>query len=516
MAIDTSLQPLRQPISAKLPSYNAVQLPPSPPPPSPSLRTRVRRFLRIPTHDAVPDKSGYLPVPGSPTSRSSSSPQGLNIPALLVVYFITLVSEASRGLLLPSTWPYLQSMGGTKPILGLIVGVLSLGRMLVTVPMGVISDKYSASVVFHVSALIQIFGHFLYIVVPCVPAAVASRLIVGLGSSTLAVSRAYIARAVPACDRTVHYAYLSALQFVGFAVLPGVGGLLTLLPEFSLFGGLLKLNGFTYPAVVLILACLLTMVVVYLFYDDPVSPDLATSANNSSSVQVTRSASTTTTTSSAAMRSASSVVVNAGATTINNNDPSAVQWMPLVVCTLTNMVFRATVAELETVTSPFLMEQYNVSYAATGMYMTLIGLFGLVVYAFFKPIASNISDRSLLVFGLVINFLSAAPLMITPIAKRLPLSVYVTLLGSLWALAYPVGQTAGLGLYSKVIKGLPPGALLGVFSATGSSARIGFAVIASALWAAFGRFSVFACIVSLTVSAGVLVSYSWDRLKTAA
>lgn len=513
MAIDTSLQPLRQPVPGKHPSYNAVELPPpappsAPPPPS-SLRTRVRRFLRIPTYDLVPDKSGYVPVPGSPTLRNSaSSHQGLNIPALLVIYFITLVSEASRGLLLPSTWPYLQSMGGTKPILGLIVGVLSLGRMLVTVPMGVISDKCSASVVFHVSALVQIFGHLLYILVPAVPAAVASRLIVGLGSSTLAVSRAYIARAVPASERTVHYAYLSALQFVGFAVLPGVGGLLTLLPEFSLFGGFLKLNGFTYPAVALILACFVTMVVVYLFYDDPVSPELATSANSASA---TRSASTTT----SSARSGS-VVVNAAATTNNNNNEPAVQWMPLIVCTLTNMVFRATVAELETVTSPFLMEQYGVSYAATGMYMTLIGLFGLVVYAFFKLIASNISDRSLLVFGLICNFVSAAPLMITPIAKRLPLSVYVTLLGSLWALAYPVGQTAGLGLYSKVMRGLPPGALLGVFSATGSSARIGFAVIASALWAAFGRFSVFACIVALTVSAGALVLYSWDRLKSAA
>lgn len=411
-----------------------------------------------------------MPVPGK-----------IDIVSLAVVYWITFVSEAARGLVMPSTWPYFSSAGGSKAMLGVFVGVLSFGRMLVTIPLGYLSDKCSSTEIFYLSAVIQIIGHVMYCLFPYAKALIISRLVVGLGSSTLSVCRAYITKSVPSEQRTHHFAYLSALQFIGFAVSPGVGSALTYLPKGSFLG--LPLNAFTYPAVLLVIFCALIVVTTYLFYEDP--QPLPPSDNQNTRKQPQEQE-----------RSAS----------------ARADYGALLVCVLANMVFRGLIAELETVTTPFMMEQYGITFTSAGSYLTAFGLFGLLVYTLFKPLARAMSDRKLIALGLAIILLCTLPLCFSLISSALPLLVYAVLIGALWAVAYPIGQTGALALFSKVMRTLPPGGLLGIFSATGSGARIGFAVAAGALWSAAGREAVFYSIVGCTVACALMVGVTWRRL----
>ena len=186
--------------------------------------------------------------------------------------------------------------------------------------------------------------------------------------------------------------------------------------------------------------------------------------------------------------------------------------LALVVCLLINVTFRGIVAELETVSTPFLMEQYRMSYATASYYISVIGFLGLGVYLGFKPIAKRFSDRSLVVYGLVVVIFGSLPLAMRVFTSRMSLSVYVTCIGLMWSLAYPVGQTAVLALFSKVLRDLPAGGFLGIFSASGSLARIMFAMLAGKMWSEFGREAVFASIIGYIGLALALSLFTYKRL----
>lgn len=430
----------------------------------------------------------YLP---SALSAQSLRPR-LNLPpssgaevdyvSLFVVYFITLVSEAARGLLLPSTWPYLQSLGGTRAALGLLIASFSAGRMATTIPLGYASDHFSAGAVLGAASLVQVIGHLAYALAPSVPTLIFSRVVVGFGSSTMSVCRAHLTRAVTPADRTQHFAYLSALQFVGFAVLPGVGGLLASLPTFNLSG--IALNGFTYPAYVLIFANLAAVLLIHMLYFDPPSSSTGSSSPTS----------------------------NNGATPPLSDDGIAPDGTALLVCLLVNITFRGVVAELETVATPFLMDRFALTYAASSYYISLLGFFGLIIYLNFKPLARAISDRNLVLLGLILLLVGSVPLASPALTRSMSLWPYITLIGILWSIAYPIGQTAVLALFSKVLAGLPAGGFLGLFSASGSLARIMFAMFAGCIWGKLGDDAVFATIAGYVVLAAVLVLFNYRRL----
>lgn len=428
------------------------------------------------SHETQERKTLSQSQPPLVSSSAQAVSNGVDTASLSVIYAVTLVSEGARGLLLPSTWPYFQSVGGTKEWLGVFVGVLSFGRMVITIPIGYLSDRYSSAYVFYITSTLQIIGHLLYIYWPSVRALIAARLIVGFGSSTISSCRAYIARAVPEHERTYHYAYLSALQFVGFAMLPCVGALLSFLPESKCMG--VVLNGYTYPALVLAACCAATIAVTYFFYDAP--PPL-----RGAHLQRTES---------------------------SRKPHTAIDYWPISVCLLTNFIFRGLIAELETVTAPFLIEQFNLSYTQAGAYFSLFGMVGVAVYMFFKPLSRACSDRILIFLGLVIFVIGTMPLATPVIATVLPLSCYVTCIATLWGIAYPVGQTGTVSLFSKMLQGLPTGSLFGVFSATGSASRICFAVLAGAVWGLLGPEWMFSTIVFFAAFAMLIVSATWHKL----
>jgi len=80
--------------------------------------------------------------------------------SLFTVYWVVLASEAGRGLVLPSQWPYLSSLGGSTTQLGLLVASFSFGRMVANLPFGYLSDLFSVKSVLIAASAIQILGLF--------------------------------------------------------------------------------------------------------------------------------------------------------------------------------------------------------------------------------------------------------------------------------------------------------------------------------------------------------------------
>ncbi len=74
--------------------------------------------------------------------------------AMCVVYLITGASEAARGLLIHSAWPYFRSLGGSKVLLGVFVCMLSYGRLKTTIPLGYLSDSGFMARVFYLTSVV--------------------------------------------------------------------------------------------------------------------------------------------------------------------------------------------------------------------------------------------------------------------------------------------------------------------------------------------------------------------------
>lgn len=462
------------------------------------------------TFFAISRSSSTLTVRSALCLPPPPPPGHIDFISIYVVYLLTLVSEASRGLTLPSTWPYFQHMGGSKDKLGVFVASFSFGRMISTIPLGYLSDHFSSATVLIIASFVQVLGHLLYSCAPNLHFLYISRVIVGLGSATMSVSRAHVTRTVPSAIRTPHFAYLSGLQFIGFAVLPGLGGLLAMLPEVNVIP-FLPLNGYTYPALLLLLANLVCMVIVYGIYIDP-PPSVPSSSPMMSSVTSHGLESTSPTTNS----------TNNSATIPNSPDVTPVaqtitpDLVAMSICLLVNVVFRGVIAEFETVSVPFLMEQYGLSFSKSSFFLSGIGFIGLLIYLCFKPIAQIFSDRGMVLFGLIVIALGCIPLSLRMIVDRMPTWVYVFFLGLTWSIAYPVGQTAVLSLFSKVLARLPAGSLLGIFSMTGSIARLCLAIVAGLLWNWFGREAVYSVIVVYVMVVLAIATYWYGHLKPCA
>jgi len=411
-------------------------------------------------------------------------------PVSMVVVFLTiLVSEAARGLMLPSQWPYLQAMGGNKQTLGLLVASFSFGRMLATIPLGFLSDHLSMRDVLAYAGAVQMVGHAAYMVSNNVSFLIGTRVVVGLGSATMSVCRAHIARSTSKAQRTYYFAYLSALQFVGFAVLPAAGGLLAELPRLSILG-VVELNEYTYPALVLVFANGAMIAALYKLYRDP--PTEAPLIPRPTSA------------------GPAPLIVISSTGTENVEAKPKPDMVALMVCLLINICFRGMVAELETVASPVLMGNFHLSLDNASYDIGFLGFLGFFVYMGFKPIAKRFSDRQLVLAGL--GFAILGSLLLCQSFVPLPLWSYSVGLGLIWSLAFPVGQTAVLSLFSKVLAGLPAGGFLGVFSACGSLARVLFAISAATIWDLLGERAVFGGIAFMSIVTSLLGMSVYRRL----
>lgn len=455
---------------------------------------RRRRY----TPSAVASAS-FFSLPFNLSTTSLRTTFGLRVPtdgtidwvSLYVIYIVILTAEAARGLLLPSIWPYYESLGGTKSSLGFFVASFSLGRIISTIPLGYLSDTMSIGTVLIIASLIQIIGHFTYAVSSSLMVLYIARVIVGFGSAIMSVCRAHLTRSIPPNVRTYHFAYLSGSQFIGFAVLPGVGGLLSMMPTFRLFS-VLPLNGFTYPAYMLVFANALCMFLIREFYIDP--------PLESQSGRISRPP------------SAQQELYDTNMYESIFGTPR-LDALALTVCLIVNIVFRGVIAEFETISIPFLMEQYGISYAAGSYFLSGVGFIGLVVYLCLKPISERFHDRFLVMVGLALTVIGCIPLAMRFLSMRLSVGMYVLCLGVTWSIAYPIGQTAVLSLFSKRLSGLPAGGLLGFFSASGSTARLAMAILASQLWNGYGREAVYTVIIAYVGVTMALVWICYGRLQ---
>ncbi|KAK4537106.1 hypothetical protein CDCA_CDCA11G3131 [Cyanidium caldarium] len=430
--------------------------------------------------------------------------------SMLVVYWVIFVSEAARGLVMSSQWPYLLiEFGGTQSELGVLVSSFSLGRMLAAVPWGLASDVMSMRSVLVWCSAVSILGCFGYATAPNYGWLLASRVATGFGCATMSVCRAHVARATAPADRTQHFGYLSGLQFAGFAVMPMVSAVFGMLPKLRL--GRLRFDEFRYPGWVLIVLNGVAILALLLLYEDPPSAAAAGDRRGASSAD----------TPSGTVDGQPPAAVHTEVPSERPSRPPSDTAPPghpdvlvLLICLLINLCFRGVAAEVETVATVNFMNERGTSVETASVYIGALGTLGLFVYLLMKPLSRRFGDFRLMVAGLVMT--AAGALVLAGQHRvRLPLPLFLLALGGIWSFGYPVGQTATLSVFSKVLRALPPGGFLGVFSSAGSLARMLFASVAGVLDDRFGVAAPYILAGTVSVLTSVLTASYHKRFLAA-
>lgn len=143
-----------------------------------------------------------------------------------IICCVVLIGDMNRGVLFPIMWPLVQELGGNAVWLGYAVGAFSFGRIIASPTLGKMSIDYGYSKTLVISTAIIIFGCLLFGSVYRVGSLyflVFAQVVLGIGSGTLGVTRAYVAEITATRERTKYIALQTAVQYGGFTVTPIFG-----------------------------------------------------------------------------------------------------------------------------------------------------------------------------------------------------------------------------------------------------------------------------------------------------
>jgi MFS family permease len=143
-----------------------------------------------------------------------------------IICLVILVGDMARGVFFPSMWPLVEELGGSTVTMGYSVAAFSFGRILVSPMFGSWSVTYGYSKTLLFSCSILLFGTFMYAQAQNVGRPeflIMAQTLLGIGSGTLGVTRAFVADITAQRNRTTYMAWITAVQYAGFTVTPFVG-----------------------------------------------------------------------------------------------------------------------------------------------------------------------------------------------------------------------------------------------------------------------------------------------------
>jgi len=371
---------------------------------------------------------------------------------ILLVLTTLFVAESSRGLMVPSLFLYVEDNGGNKKSLGMVVAGYSVGRLFGSVVFGWWYNKRGGKEVLIFSLLISIFGNFAYSFAPLTGwwIILVSRSVVGLGSGILSVVRACIADITTVEQRTRFMAYSSAVQFLGFAIVPGIAGVLTYI-DFRV--GSLDIDQFTSAGFLLALINFLMMIVIIIWYPNrkPVTLEHVDSSTKSKS-----------------KKDASSSI------------PQSMYWIGALVFIALNFVARGVLALLETTGAPVFMDAWSDddgdSVKDTSNMMLLLGLGGLVIFALIDWLEKYIAEHWLLSASFLMIG-SGGLFLFDYTGNGVSLAQFIIGASLIWSIGSPIAQTIILSAFSKILGSKPQGEMMGWIGSAGSVGRIVFPLL---------------------------------------
>lgn len=155
-------------------------------------------------------------------------------------------------------------------------------------------------------------------------------------------------------------------------------------------------------------------------------------------------------------------------------------------CMLLNVSTKGTISSFETLGISYAESHFQMVSSRAGTIVAssgLVGVFALLAMGHFSKYFTDVQliygGMGIMAFGIVslAGFNETVEDGIDD--KHNPTWRYVAAIFLIYAIGYPIGHTAVIGMFSKIVGRRPQGMLLGWFSSAGSLARIFFPIISS-------------------------------------
>eukprot|EP00536_Pseudo-nitzschia_multiseries_P017426 jgi/Psemu1/264283/estExt_Genewise1Plus.C_15420008 len=412
-----------------------------------------------------------------------------------VVCLVILVGDMARGVFFPTMWPLVEELGGSTVALGYSVASFSFGRILVSPMFGGWSATYGYSKTLLFSCSILWIGTILYTQaqnVGHVGFLIFAQIVLGLGSGTLGVTRAFVADVTAQRSRTTYMAWITAVQYGGFTVTPFVGSFFTKVigdNEYKL--GILRFNQYTAPAFFMNVIITFTIVVMLACFRDRARIS-APKANNKK-------------------KSAKRMNIEDTANRITVVGLSVYDCC-ILGCMLLNVSTKGSISAFETLGVSIAQTQFDMTSSNAGLIVGTCGSIGVVSLLSMGHIAKYLSDIQMICGGMVIMCFGVLSLGFLEKDVINPSWKFCTAIFLIYSVGYPIGHTAVIGLFSKIVGRRPQGELLGWFASAGSLARLCFPIMSGYLANYFGISAVFyvlLCVLSLSI---VITMYNRQTL----
>lgn len=161
--------------------------------------------------------------PTLPSSSDNDPRRGASrLPLLFVVVFFDLVGF---GIVLPLLPFYAERFGGSGVEVALLVMVYSAIQLFMAPFWGRLSDRVGRRPILIVGLLGSAISYVVFAYANSLTMLFASRILAGLGGSTVPVAEAYIADVTPPAKRAGNIGLIGAAFGLGFIVGPALGGI---------------------------------------------------------------------------------------------------------------------------------------------------------------------------------------------------------------------------------------------------------------------------------------------------
>jgi len=401
-----------------------------------------------------------------------------------IVCLVILVGDMARGVFFPTMWPLVSELGGSTVALGYSVASFSFGRILVSPMFGGWSVTYGYSKTLLFSCSILWIGTLLYAQaqnVGNVSFLIFAQIVLGLGSGTLGVTRAFVAEVTAQRSRTTYMAWITAVQYGGFTVTPFVGSLFTKLlkdKEYKL--GLFRFNMYTAPAYFMNFVITFTIVMMLLFFRDRVRMQAPKSAKKKSARRM-------------AIEDRANVITFVGLSVYD---------CCILGCMLLNVSTKGSISAFETLGVSIAQSYFDMTSSQAGVIVATCGSVGVVALLSMGHLARFLTDIQLICGGMLVMSFGVVSLGFLEQDAVNPSWKFCTAIFLIYSVGYPIGHTAVIGLFSKIVGRRPQGELLGWFASAGSLARLCFPIMSGYVTNYFGisaLFYVLMCVLAVSI-----------------
>lgn len=410
-------------------------------------------------HDSNQPRHSHYP---QSIASSVMTAEGLADPSgFWIICSVVLIGDMNRGVLFPIMWPLVQELGGNSVWLGYAVGAFSFGRIIASPSLGKWSIEKGYSKTLVTSTTIMLFGCILFAQVYRVGSLVflvVSQIILGVGSATLGVTRAYVAEITATRQRTTYIAALTAVQYGGFTVTPIFGALFSYFLEDKRYEvGFFVFDQYSAAAYFMASLCVISLFLLLTGFQARYRAKPKAKGKKSSRGME--------------RDEVANRVTWFGITVYN---------AALLGCMLLNVSTKGSIGSFETMGISFAQSHFDLQPAVAGLIVSVCGMVGVSSLLSMGFLGKFLTDIQMVLGGIAvcaIGIISFATLESVEDGADNSIVHYIIGILLIYGIGYPIGHTAVIGLFSKVVGRRPQGTLQGWFASAGSLARILFPVM---------------------------------------